>query len=318
MIWTVLGIITGFVCLIYGANLLVAGASLLTKRYGVPDLIIGLSIVALGTSAPELVVNLLAAYDQLPDIVLSNIIGSNNFNLFMILGLAAIMVPLQVQKSTAFKEIPLAWLSIILLGLLANNFFISSPAFLSRLDACLLLTAFIGFMYYLYLQVKKDVSNAKNSATYTSIKSISVKIILGLAGLFLGGQLVVNQSVSLAQTLGLSEKIIGLTIIAAGTSLPELVTTLVSARQNKADLAVGNVIGSNLFNFLLILPASILINPIDYNLNFNIDIILLLIGTSFVFLAMFTGKRRKIDRWEALTLVLVYLAFTIYFVNLEV
>jgi cation:H+ antiporter len=318
MIWTVLGIITGFVCLIYGANLLVAGASLLAKRYGVPDLIIGLSIVALGTSAPELVVNLLAAYDQLPDIVLSNIIGSNNFNLFMILGLAAIMVPLQVQKSTAFKEIPLAWLSIILLGLLANNFFISSPAFLSRLDACLLLTAFIGFMYYLYLQVKKDVSNAKNSATYTSIKSISVKIILGLAGLFLGGQLVVNQSVSLAQTLGLSEKIIGLTIIAAGTSLPELVTTLVSARQNKADLAVGNVIGSNLFNFLLILPASILINPIDYNLNFNIDIILLLIGTSFVFLAMFTGKRRKIDRWEALTLVLVYLAFTIYFVNLEV
>lgn len=318
MITSVSLIIIGFACLIFGGNWLVDGASALAKRNNISDLIIGLTIVSFGTSAPELVVNSLASFKGHSDIVFGNIIGSNNFNLFVILGISALIYPITVQATTAKREIPISLVAAIVLLLLANDFFIDRETEASRLDGIILLALFLFFLYYVFMQQKVDRAEV---ITYKSKKESNFKIwsliILGVLGLMLGGKLVVDNSVEIAETLGVSQKIIGLTIVAMGTSLPELATSVIAAIKKNSDIAIGNIIGSNIFNIFLIIGVSALVNPINYSTAFNQDIYILIGGTVFLILAMFIGKKRKLDRWEAFILLAFYLGYTTYLVSLE-
>lgn len=310
-------LLVGLVLLVKGADWLVDGASVLAKKKNVSDLAIGLTIVAFGTSAPELVVNAVAASGNYPDIVFGNIIGSNNFNLFIILGISGLIIPLSVQSSTVWKEIPYSLFAAIFLFFLANNYLFGNSEGLSRLDAAILLALFLGFLYYVATQLKTDPSTETLEVKDYSNLKIWVLIFLGLAGLVGGGKLVVDNAVAMAQSMGVSEKIIGLTIVAAGTSLPELATSVVAAMRKNTDIAIGNIIGSNIFNIFLILGVSGLIRPLAYNASFNTDLYLLAGGTIFLFLAMFTGKRHRLDRWEAVLLLVVYLGYTGYLVSAE-
>lgn len=317
MIISSLLIIVGFASLIFGANWLVDGASSLAKKNNVSDLVIGLTIVAFGTSAPELVVNTVASFNGLSDIVFGNIIGSNNFNLFIILGIAGLIYPITVQSSTAWKEIPISLISAILLFVIANDFFINQKPQISRIDGVILLVGFVCFIYYVFRQLKQEKTEVVTYEEKSNYKIWGL-VIFGILGLIIGGKLVVDNSIDIATELGVSQKIIGLTIIAAGTSLPELVTSIVAALKKNSDIAIGNVIGSNIFNILLILSISSFVNPINYNPNFNQDLLILIGGTVFLIIAMFTGKRKKLDRWEALILLSFYVVYTTYLITKEI
>ena len=311
-------IVAGFTALIFGANWMVDGASALAKKYKVSDLIIGLTIVSFGTSAPELVVNSVASFNGYNDIILGNILGSNNFNLFITLGIAGLIYPMWVQRSTVLKEIPISFIAALLLLFLANNFFFSGTSGISRIDGVILLLCFAAFLFYIFKQMKSGAETIEEiSYHHMSNFKIWGLIILGLAGLIIGGQLVVDNGVELATRLGVSEKIIGLTIIAIGTSLPELLTSVVAATKKNTGIAIGNIIGSNIFNIFLILSVSSFIAPISYNLTFNTDLYILLGGTLFLFLMMFIGKRFKLDRWGAALLLIFYLAYTTHLVWIE-
>lgn len=311
-------LILGLAVLIKGADWMVGGASALAKKYHVSDLVIGLTIVAFGTSAPELVVNVIASLQDFNDIVLGNVLGSNIANLFLILGITGIIYPLVVQSSTTWKEIPLSLLAVMLLFLLANNFFLYENPVISRLDGLFLLLMFGFFLFYVYRLSKSDTAPKEVVVSEMSLFKMIAFIVIGLAGLVIGGRLVVNNAVEIATILGLSEKIIGFTIVAIGTSLPELATSVVAALKKNTNIAVGNIIGSNIFNIFLVIATSALVSPVIYNPVFNTDIYLLAGGTLFLFIAMFTGGRKKLDRWEAIILLLVYLGYTTMLVAKEI
>lgn len=310
-------VVLGFVLLIKGADWMVNGSTLLAKKNNIPDLAIGLTIVAFGTSAPELVVNTVASFENHSDIVLGNVIGSNNFNLFMILGIVGLIFPIAVQSSTVWKEIPISLIAALVFLVLANGFVFGDMG-LSRIDGIILLVLFLLFLFYIYKQMKSDVSATDEVVVTATNYKIWGLIILGLIGLVIGGKLIVDNAVSIASNLGVSEKIIGLTIIAAGTSLPELMTSVVAALKKNSDIAIGNIIGSNIFNIFLILSVSSLVRPIEFNPVFNTDIYLLLGGTVFLFVAMFTGKRKTLDRWESGVLLAVFIGYTTYLVLQEI
>lgn len=318
MLLQIILLVIGLILLVKGADWLVDGASVLAKKKNVSDLAIGLTIVAFGTSAPELVVNAVASSGNYPDIVFGNIIGSNNFNLFIILGLSGLIIPLSVQSSTVWKEIPYSLIAAIFLFFLANNFLFGDRAELSRIDGIILLVLFAAFLYYVATQLKSDPSSDTVEIKDYSNSKIWLLIVVGLAGLVGGGKLVVDNAVAMAQSLGVSEKIIGLTIVAAGTSLPELATSVVAAMRKNADIAIGNIIGSNIFNIFLILGVSGIIRPLAYNSSFNLDVYILMGGTVFLFFAMFTGKRHRLDRWESFLLLSSYLLYTGYLIGMEV
>jgi len=311
-------LILGLAVLIKGADWLVSGASALAKKYHVSDLVIGLTIVAFGTSAPELVVNVIASSQNFNDIVLGNVLGSNIANLFLILGITGIIYPLVVQSSTTWKEIPLSLLAVVILFLLANNFFILDNPVISRLDGLFLFLMFGLFMFYVYRLTKTDKTPVEVEVNVMSSFKMITLIVIGLAGLILGGRLVVNNAVEIATILGLSEKIIGFTIVAIGTSLPELATSVVAALKKNTNIAVGNIIGSNIFNIFLVIATSAVVSPVTFNPVFNIDIYLLAGGTLFLFIAMFTGGKKKLDRWEATILLLIYLGYTAMLVAKEI
>lgn len=311
-------LVLGFVLLIKGADWLVNGATALAKKHQVSDLAIGLTIVAFGTSMPELVVNAFAAFENHPDIVYGNIIGSNNFNLFMILGIAGLITPLVVQSSTVWKEIPFSLAAALVLFVLANDFWADS-GILSRFDGLILLVFFAGFLIYVYKQLRTgNIPETSTTVVHYSNLKIWGFIVLGLALLVIGGRLVVDSAVDIASALGVSQTLIGLTIVAAGTSLPELATSVVAAIKKNNDIAVGNIIGSNIFNIFFILGVSSLIRPIPFSLRFNQDIYLLIFGTVLLFLTMFSGKKKKLDRWEAGLLLAMYVGYTVYLISGEV
>jgi len=311
-------LIFGMVLLIKSADWMVNGASALAKKYNVSDLAIGLTVVAFGTSAPELVVNVIASSQNLNDIVYGNIIGSNIANLFLILGITGLVYPLIVQSSTIWKEIPLSLFAVILLYLLSNNFFFGGLLELSRIDGLLLILMFALFMYYVFKQLKSDPSTHEIPAKQMAAWKTWLFIVIGLAGLVIGGRLVVNNAVKIATVLGVSEKIIGFTIVAIGTSLPELATSVVAALKKNTNIAVGNIIGSNIFNIFLVIAISSLVRPVQFNPVFTTDLYLLAGGTAFLFIAMFTGGKKKLDRWEAAILLLVYLGYTAFLIGNEI
>ncbi len=321
MLIPILLLIAGLTVLIFGANYMVEGASALAKKFNISNLAIGLTVVAFGTSAPELVVNTFAAVQGHQDIVFGNVLGSNNFNLFIILGITGLITPLVVQSSTAWKEIPISFIAILVLFILVNDVLIfnSESSVLGRIDGAILLIFFGLFLFYVYKQLKNDPSETEELIKVKALSNlkISIYIIAGLGGLVYGGHLVVNNAIEIAESFGISQKIIGLTVVAAGTSLPELATSVVAAIKKNADIAVGNIIGSNIFNIFLILGASSMLKPIGFDPNFNMDIYVLAGGTIFLILAMFTGKKRILDRWESLIILLFYLAYTTYLVVQE-
>lgn len=305
-------LILGFLLLIKGSDWLVEGASALARKFNVSNLSIGLTVVAFGTSSPELVVNTFAAFEGHHDIVLGNIIGSSIVNIFVILGIAGVITPLTIQRSTISKEIPFSFLAIFMIYIFGNDFFTSSTGRISRFEGFILLFFFSLFLIYVYKQLKVNVSIQSDTRIQRSVIQIILLILSGLAGLIIGGRLIVVNAVQIAQAIGASEKVIALTIVAAGTSLPEMATTITAAVKKNDDIAVGNIIGSNIFNIFLIIGISSIIRPIEFNKTFNFDICFLSFGTIFLFIAMFTGKRKKLDRWEAGTFLVFYAGYLIY------
>lgn len=319
MLLKLLLLLVGFALLLKGADWLVSGASALARRYNISELAIGLTIVAFGTSAPELVVSVIGAMDGYNTVVLGNVVGSNNFNLFVILGLSGLLQPLWVQNSTVWKEIPYSLLAAALLWLLGNDLLLwGIPPIISRMDSVLLLVLFCAFLFYVYKSLNREPApvpqaGGLSAPAVPSNKKNILLIVVGLTGLVIGGRLVIDQALALARLLEIDEHIISLTIVAAGTSLPELATSVVAALRKRADIAVGNIIGSNIFNIFFILGVGALIQPVVYDQIFNRDLYLLLAGTVFVFVAMFTGGRHRLDRWEAFFLLAVYLLYAYYF-----
>lgn len=299
--------IIGFFVLIKGADLLVDGSSSIAKRLKIPSIVIGLTIVAFGTSAPEFVVSLLASIEGHTDLAIGNILGSNIANILLILGAAAIIFPITAKKNTALKEIPLSLLAVIVLGLMAND----KTGFygLSRIDGFVLLTFFIAFLYYTF-----SVSKKNQDVPIEDIKKISTKksilyIFLGLIGLTLGGKWIVDGAIKIAEIFKISESLIGLTIVAIGTSLPELATSAIAAYKKQTDIAIGNVIGSNIFNIFWILGFSAVIHPIPFNKSSNPDILMAIIASLILFTTMFIGKKRIIERWQGVVMVLLYVGY---------
>ncbi len=319
MILTIILLIAGFILLIKGADWLVHGASALAKKHHVSDMVIGLTIVAFGTSTPELVVNSLASVQSHADIVYGNILGSNVVNLFLILGIVGVIAPFTVKSTTIRKEMPISILAVALIWILSNQLLSFQQNILSRFDGLILLLFFFLFLVYIFRQMKRDKMNAEPiKDEHLPGWKIWGLIIIGLAGLITGGKLVVDSAVKIAVALSVSEKVIGLTIVAIGTSLPELVTSVVAALKRNSDIALGNVIGSNIFNVLLILATSALIRPVHFNPEFNFEIYLLAVGTTLLFVSMFTGTKKKLDRWEAAILLIIYLAYTGWLIAKEI
>jgi len=311
----ILLLLAGLALLIAGAEWLVGGASSLARKFKVSDLTIGLTVVAFGTSAPELVVNLFASATDHQDIFFGNILGSNNFNLFIILGIAGIILPLKVQVSTVWKEIPMSLAALVIFYILVH---IPSPndgMMLGRIDGIILLGFFALFQYYIYRQIKEyKPEETEHKPTGPLFRMIAF-VILGLAGLVIGGKLVLDNAVLIAKAMGVSEKIISLTIIAAGTSLPELATSVVAAFRKNADIAVGNIVGSNIFNLLLIGGLVSTVSPIKYNAIFDIDFYILAAGTIVLFSNLIARRKHRLDRWEAALLLAFYIGYTVLLIS---
>ena len=285
------------------------GASSIARRMNVSDLVIGLTIVAFGTSTPELFVNIFASIKGNTDIAIGNVLGSNIANIFLILGVSSVIYPLTVTKGTVWKEIPFSLLAILVLGILANDRLIdkSGASVLVRADGLVFLSFFIIFLYY-SISIAKRIEGMEEhvpSKQYGLVKSL-LWVILGLIGLTLGGKWIVDGAVHLAMRFGMSQSLVGLTIVAVGTSLPELATSAVAAYRRNVEIAVGNVVGSNIFNIFFVLAASSIIKPLPFKETNNIDIGVVILAELLLFMFMFTGKRRLLDRWEGVIFLIIY------------
>jgi cation:H+ antiporter len=313
----ILLLITGFFLLIYGASLLVDSASSLAKSLNIPNIVIGLTIVAFGTSAPELIVNVFAAVQNSPGIALGNVAGSNLFNMMVILGVSAVIYPIVVKSSTTWIEIPLALLAAVVMLVVANDVLLDAgtPSVISRTDGIVLLLFFAIFLAYnIQLARKGDISDEISVKQMNKLKS-TLLIIAGLALLVAGGRMIVYSAVKIAENLGLSERIIALTIISAGTSLPELATSVTAAFKKNTDIAIGNIVGSNIFNVFLILGTTAVIRPVVITAGANIDLMLNVLVSLMLFLFIFTGKGRRIDRVEGIIFLVMYLGYLIYLIT---
>jgi cation:H+ antiporter len=308
--------VVGIFLLIFGANWLVDGASSLAKRFNVSDLLIGLTIVALGTSAPEMVVNVTASIQGSTDMAIGNAIGSNIFNGMVILGISAVLNPVNVKHNTIWKEIPLCLLAAIVAWLVANDTLFNGDtvSVISRSDGLLMLCFFGIFMYYVIGVAKSDTDPGDPVAVMPLYQSI-IYIILGIGGLVVGGNWIVDGGVAMARAFRISEAVIGLTIISAGTSLPELATSAVAAYKKNSDIAIGNVVGSNIMNIFLILGTSAVFTPLPFNATMNTDLLINICVSIAMFVFLFTGKGRRIDRWEGGVLVTVYVAYVAYLIS---
>lgn len=309
-------IIIGFVFLIVGADLLVDGASGIAKKFHIPEIIIGLTIVSIGTSMPELFVSITSAIDGYSDMAIGNVIGSNLSNLLLILGLSAILKPVVFQAETRKYEIPMCLFFTTVLIIFCNT-----NSKISRIESIILLILFCCFIAYtIYMGKKESQKNSENDEGNTSnedeknnsiIKNI-VLILIGIIGLKFGGDFVVNNSVKIAEYFNLSEKVISLTILAIGTSLPELVTSITAAIKGNSDIAIGNIIGSNIFNILLIIGVSAFNHPrIMYNISYNFDIIVLFVATIILALFPIIPPKNEMSRANGVVYVLLYALYMV-------
>ncbi len=311
-------LIIGFIILIKGADLFVSGSSGLAKHFRISPIIIGLTIVAFGTSAPEAAVSITAALNGTSDITIGNVVGSNLINISLIIGVAAVIYPLKVQKATIIKEIPLALLgSVVLLILVLDiNLQNHSVNILTRADGLILIAFFIIFLYYIIEMALKHQATRNDQVKESqkeNLKKYIIYTIIGLVGVTFGGWLVVNKSQEIALSLGMSETLVGLTIVAIGTSLPELVTAITAALKKENEIALGNIVGSNIFNTLFILGVSSVITPLVLETKIIFDIIIMIVLT-FVLLIFSTTHKSKINRFEGLLLTIVYLIYLAFII----
>ena len=296
------------------------GASSLAKRFNVSDIAIGLTVVAMGTSAPELVVNILSGTIQNEDsganeVVFGNIIGSNIFNVFLILSISSIIYPLIVDRNALWKEIPYSLLATIVLFILLNDALLFGAASnnLSMWDGIILLVMFLIFLIYIFINLSKNAgAEVDDVKTYRIAKTI-IMIFVGIIGLAWGGNMIVGNVVQIARYFEVSDKLIGLTILAGGTSLPELATSAVAAFHKKSDLAIGNIIGSNIFNILLVLGLTSLIHSsLVYTPILNMELYMLIVGTLMLFLFMYTFSKYRLDRAEGVLYLIVFICYIYY------
>lgn len=312
MLLNILWLLFGFIILIYGANKLVDGGSALAFRLNVPNIVIGLTIVAFGTSTPELVVNIFASAEGQSAMALGNVLGSNIFNILAILGLTAIIYPIAIKKATTWVEVPLTVLaSVLVLIMFGNNHWTYPPHYIiSRAEGILLLCFFAIFVAYTFILARKSETETEAVEIKSYTLPVAVfYILIGLAGLIIGGRVLVKNAVSIAELLGISQRVIAVTIVSIGTSLPELATSLVAARKKNVDMAIGNVVGSNIFNTFLVLGLSAIISPVNMSMENLMDIFINVIASLLLFAFIFTGKGRRIERWEGWLFMLLYLLY---------
>lgn len=295
-------LIVGFVLLVKGADFFVDGASSIAARYGIPQLVIGLTIVAMGTSFPEAAVSITAALKGSAGITIGNVIGSNILNVAIILGLASIIVPIRIKKSTIKRELPFSMIITILLVLFGLN------GKVSRLDGILLWIAFLFYLYYVY-QMSKHSQEQEDIKVMSLGKSL-IYVVIGLACILFGSDLAVDGATQIARIFGMSERFIGLTIVALGTSLPELVTSVSAAKKGNADIAIGNIVGSNIFNILFVVGTSALIIPVPFETRFIVDGIMAFIVLLVLWLCV--RKNKVLERKHGILLLGIYLGYFIY------
>lgn len=307
MFLQVILIIIGFVLLIKGADFLVEGASGIAKKFHIPEIIIGLTIVSIGTSMPELFVSITSAFNGYGDIAIGNVIGSNISNLLLILGLSAAISPILFKKETKLIEIPMCIVITVVFWILCDI-----GQGISKIDSIILLVMFAIFILYTIYMSKKEKtdSNEIESKENRTILNL-VYVILGILSLKFGGDFVVDNCKTIAEIFNISDKIISLTIIALGTSLPELVTSVTASIKGNSDIAVGNVIGSNIFNLLLIPGITGIINEIDFSASYNIQIAILLSATLILGIFLCTGKKDKMTRSDGVIYLLLYILYTV-------
>ena len=316
----ILFLVGGLALILLGANGLTDGAAAVAKRFNISDLVIGLTIVAFGTSAPELVISTMAALGGSAEMAIGNVVGSNIFNVLMIIGVTALVMPIQVGQGTLSKEIPLVVLASFALAFMANDVWLDGGAsnVISRIDGLVLLAFFLIFLRYTFA----IAHNGGDEAEGEKIKEMPIWksalfILGGLAGLIYGGQLFVDGASGVASSLGVSESIIGLTIVAGGTSLPELATSVTAALKKNSGIAIGNVIGSNLFNIFFVLGCSATISPLPMGGINNVDMAVL-IGSAILFwLVGWFFKKRTITRVEGALMVICYVAYTAYLISMQ-
>jgi len=314
MIIPIVLIILGLVILIFGAESLVKGSSSLAKRLGISQLVIGLTIVAFGTSAPELIVNIISALKGSSDIATGNIVGSNIANILLILGTCALIAPLSIKNSTAWKEIPFALLAMVLVFTMGNDSLFDGSNFnaITRTDGFSLMAIFAIFIIYIFNIAKSEKPDG-NIKIYSMPISIILTIV-GLGALLGGGELFVEGAIKLARIAGLSESLIGLTIVAVGTSLPELATSVVATIHKRYDIAVGNVVGSNIFNVFWILGLTSTMLQLPFNPNTNIDVMVGVSATLLFFAFVFIGRKYKIEKWQGAIFVSSYIGYVSYLI----
>ena len=301
----ILLLLAGLALIVFGADWLVDGASAIARRAGISEFVIGLTIVGFGTSCPELVVSLTGAMQGNADISVGNVVGSNIFNTLLILGLTAVIAPVAVTRANSRRDIPITLLVTFIFVFLAV-----AGGRLNRVEGILFLLIFAGYMFYCF-KTDSGISAEEGDVRERSLPLALLLVAAGLGGLIYGGQLFVNNATGLARALGVSDKFIAITLLAGGTSLPELATCIVAAAKKKDQLALGNILGSNVFNILLILGASAVVTPLSTLAMTWVDFGVLLLSAILAWLWTYTGRRDRIDRWEG---ALMVLCFALYFV----
>lgn len=304
-------LVVGFVMLIKGADWFVEGASKIADRFGIPQLVIGLTIVAMGTSAPEAAVSIASALKGSAEITIGNVLGSNILNVLIILGLTAVVRAIAVQKSTIKYEIPFTILVSVLMGVLGLT-----DGVISTVEGIILWACFLVYMGYLFIMAKKGQSNEseeKKEEKNDPMWKLILLVIIGVALIVLGSDVSVEAATDLAKIFGMSERLIGLTIVALGTSLPELVTSVTAAIKGKADIAVGNIVGSNLFNILFVVGTTALITPVAYSANFMVDTITAVAAMVLLFICVLPKK--KLNRPAGAIMLVGYVAYFIYLIQ---
>ena len=315
----ILLLIVGLGLILAGANFLTDGSAALAQRFRVPEFIIGLTVVAVGTSTPELVVSVLSAIGGQSDVAIGNVVGSNIFNVFVILGVCALIRPVPLTAGNIRRDIPFGVLVSLLLLALAQDSLLCKWAAdrIGRLDGAAMLALYILLMWYTIRKTKRPEATAPTEGSKAPMAAwlTAVMIVGGLAGLVFGGEMFLRSATSIARSLGVSESVIAITLVAGGTSLPELASSLVSLFKGKAEMALGNVIGSNIANILLILGVSATIHPLSMGGITVWDLLMVLLSSVVVFLAAFTFKRKAIDRWEGALFVAIYAVYIWYLIR---
>ncbi len=307
-------LIIGLIILISSANILVVGASSIAKKFNVSNLVIGLTVVSFGTSFPELIINVIAGINGQSDLAIGNVVGSNIVNILLVVGVAALVKPIAVQSNTVKYEIPFSILAVLVLFVLANDtlFDGAQESVLSRSDGIILLTFFLIFMYYTFIIAQKSSSEEGHQVKAHPVWKSVAYMVAGIVGLYFGGILIVDNATIIALNLGLSEAVIGILVVALGTSLPELATSIVAAYKGNADMAVGNVVGSNIFNVFFVLGLGTTINSISFNSALNLDVLVVLIASLLLYVFVFTRKGRQIDRVEASMFLVLYFSYVVW------